>query len=551
MKKQIAGLRLGVLLLFVIGLLSPVATGGAGAQDLTCDDFSSPRAAQAVLDADPSLEDALDPDGDGIACNEEDSGSQADDEETPADDEDTPVDDEETPAGDEDDDVAGGDEEAYLADIQDEVDSVVGSFDRFVEINTEFTDADEDEQQDFVLELEDLATSWSEYGDVASEFEAPAGFEDVEDAYLDFADLVVEAGDLWLVWWDIPQGDPEEDPAFDEFSVAFEDAYAAADDVTAAIEDAGGSSTTGDDPTEEPDGPSGGDADAEEYLAEVQDNADAWAEGAAQLEDLDIFGGSEFSDAEVADIEAVIEEWAGAPDTAAELEAPEGLEDVADLYLDLADEYATAADEFDTWLGTEGGSPEEADAEDAFQVAVDNAADLTDELDIAIEDAGGASPSDDPTDDPTEEPTDEPTEEPTDDPTDEPAVDADAEEYLETVGDTADDWSASVGRFTEIISLGADATDADRDELAEIITGWATAPDVAAELEAPAGLEDVQAAYEDYADELAAAAGFFTEWLGTEADTPEEEDAFTSFIDAVANSETLYAELQDLIADAG
>ncbi len=157
MKRRLPGLRLGVFLLFMLGILSPVVATNAGAQDFTCDDFNSSAAAQAVLDADPTLEDVLDPDGDGIACNEDAEETPADDEETPVDEEETPVDEEETPA----DDVSGEDGEAYLADIQDEVDSVVESLTGTSKSTHMALTRQTPSAVELVLELQDLATHGS------------------------------------------------------------------------------------------------------------------------------------------------------------------------------------------------------------------------------------------------------------------------------------------------------------------------------------------------------------------------------------------------------
>jgi hypothetical protein len=60
----------------------------------------------------------------------------------------------------------------------------------------------------------------------------------------------------------------------------------------------------------------------------------------------------------------------------------------------------------------------------------------------------------------------------------------------------------------------------------------------------------VQTAYEDYADELSSASTFFTEWLASAADSPEEEEAFDGFVDALAQSQTLFDDLDALLSDS-
>src|SRR5918992_2529819 len=73
---------LGSLLMMLGPLVAAVAPAPAFAQaEITCEDFVRQEAAQALLDADESYADALDPDGDGVACNEEgDSEAQGQDE---------------------------------------------------------------------------------------------------------------------------------------------------------------------------------------------------------------------------------------------------------------------------------------------------------------------------------------------------------------------------------------------------------------------------------------------------------------------------------------
>ncbi|MGH2533281.1 MAG: hypothetical protein ACRDJW_13360 [Thermomicrobiales bacterium] len=64
-------LNLAVLIAFVFALLTPVVAGAQGA-DVSCDDFATQEGAQYVLDTtrDGDVEEELDPDGDGIACDQ-------------------------------------------------------------------------------------------------------------------------------------------------------------------------------------------------------------------------------------------------------------------------------------------------------------------------------------------------------------------------------------------------------------------------------------------------------------------------------------------------
>ncbi len=568
MRKRLSGLRLVVLLVFMIGLFSPIVATGAAAQDLTCDQFNSQRAAQAVLDADPELEDSLDPDGDGIACNEDEPVDDPTEESTeePTDDpteepSDDPTEESTDDPTEEATDEPSGDDAAYLEDIQAEVDTVIESFERQLEINTTIGDASSSEQLELVDELEELAATWSEYPDVAAEFEAPAGLEDVEDAYLDFTDLVGETGDTWLIWWGIPQGDPDEDAALDDFVAAIEGAYAAADDVTAAIEDAGGSTIPSNDPTEESteeptddpteesteeptdDSTEEPSADGDAYVADVQAELDALTE------EVDAFNaifdlGADVTRDDADEANDIAAGWVGYPDVAFELVAPEGYEDIEDAYLDLADTVGETGELWEAyWAIDPDLNDEEEIALDEFETAFADVEDQIVTVQDLLDDAGAST--DPGNDDPTEEPTDDPTEEATEEPS------GDSDDYLTTVSDTAADWQDSIDRFAEILAQGEDITDAESTELGEIVTAWISAPSIVAELEAPAGLDDVQAAYEDYADELSNAGLAFTEWATADVGSPEEDAALDDFTAALEEAQTLYADLEDLLADEG
>ncbi len=562
MRKRLPGLRLGVVLLFMIGLLSPFAAVGAGAQELTCDDFNSQRAAQAVLEADPSLEESLDPDGDGEACNEDEpvDGPTEEATEEPTDDpteepSDDPAEEATEEPTDDPTDEPSGDADAYLSDIQAELDALTEQANRFVEISELGADITREEAE----ERNDIAADWVEYPDVAAELVAPEGYEDIEDAYLDLADTFGEAGELWETYWAIPaENDDEEQVAIEAFLSAFADAEDGIDEVQDLLDDAGGSTTPTDDPTEEPsDDPTEEPtdeplADGDAYVADVQAELDDLREQVDRFNELYELGADATED-DLVEINEIAATWVEYPDVAAEFEAPDGtvgFEGIEDAYLDLADTVGEAGELWEEfWAIDPDLDDEEQVAFDAFSVAFADAQAQIDEVQDLLDDAGGSTtPGDDPTEDPTEEPTEEPTEDPADDPTEEPSGDAD--EYLTTVSDTAADWQDSVDRFSEIISLGPDATEAEFTEAAEIVTIWLEAPDVAAELVAPEGFEEIQLAYEDYADELSTASGFFSEWVA-ESESAAGEDALDSFIDAITEAETLYAELDGLLTDAG
>ncbi|MEJ7901719.1 MAG: PT domain-containing protein, partial [Thermomicrobiales bacterium] len=297
-----------------------------------------------------------------------------------------------------------------------------------------------------------------------------------------------------------------------------------------------------DDPTEEPS------ADGDAYVEDVQGELDNLADQADRFDVLysDATSG-DLTQAEIGDaieeLNSLAADWVEYPDVAAEIIAPEGLEDIEDAYLDLADTFGETGELWEAYWAIPLVDPGEDEALDAFEGSFADAQDGIDEVQELLDEVSGSTgPS---TDDPTEEPTEDPLE----DPTEEPAGDSD--EYLTTVSDTAADWQDSIDRFSEIIGLGADATDAEFTELTEILVAWAEAPDVAAELDAPSGLEDVQTAFEDFADELSVASVAIADYLGTDPESPEADAAFDDFITAIENAEDLLAELDDLLADAG
>ena len=512
MKRPSAGLRLGVILLFVLGLLSPVAATGAGAQAFNCEDLTATQA-QALLDADPDLEDSLDPDGDGEACNHEEDTTGTDDDAT----------------AESDDDTAASDDD-YVAAVQDELDYLGGTFDRFLELSDEAgATSDEDELADIVDEVNSIAADWVEYPDVAADLVAPSEFADVEDSYLDLADLVGESGELWEVYWALPSGDPDEDAALDDFNDAFVGAQDQLDAVQTLVDDAGGSTgTTTEDPTEEP--VNGGDAD--EYLAAVQDEIDTFSDDAADLATIletQADDPSAVTEDDIAFFNETMTAWSTYPDdVAADLVAPEGLEDVEDAYLDLADSAAETSLLWDDYLSTDANSPEEEDAFDALVDGIDSIQTQVDDVQTLIEDAGGSTGTT------------------TEDPTEEPSNGGDADAYLADVSDTADEWIDSIDRFNEL--LQGDLTDADIDELSEILVTWVGATEVAAAMDAPEGMEDVQGAFEDFATSMSDMGINFTTYLGTEADSVESDEALEAFGDSMTQAQDDYDALQDELA---
>jgi hypothetical protein len=129
--------------------------------------------------------------------------------------------------------------------------------------------------------------------------------------------------------------------------------------------------------------------------------------------------------------------------------------------------------------------------------------------------------------------------------TDDP-VDADTEEYLTTVRDAQTTMAEDIIAFTELISNAASWTDADIDDLVDILTRWSALEADAATLDVPDGMEDIQATYEDAAAALADVSLNLTAFL-TENDEAALDQAFASLGEASA----LITELDTLLTDAG
>jgi hypothetical protein len=129
--------------------------------------------------------------------------------------------------------------------------------------------------------------------------------------------------------------------------------------------------------------------------------------------------------------------------------------------------------------------------------------------------------------------------------TDDP-VDADAEEYLAAVRDAQTQMEEDILAFTDLIANAATWTDADIDDLVDILTRWSALEADAAALDVPDGMEDIHATYEDAAAALADVALNLTAFL-TENDEAALDQAFASLGEASA----LISELDVLLTDAG
>lgn len=566
MKTKTSVFRLAVILLFLLGVMNPLATTGAGAaaQAVRCDDFSTREEAQNALDDDPNTAETLDEDGDGIACEDlpteaeatSDDGVRSEDVQLPGGDDDateeateeptedaTAEDEEPTEDATAENEPSGGDVDEYVTTVQDEADSLQTSVDRFIEIDDEAAaDPTRAELRDLADEANEIAATWAEYPDVAAEITAtaPDGVEDIDAAYQDLAETTGQTGDDWAVYWETPEDTPEEDEAFDAFTESFATMQDQLDELNLLLEE--GAAT----PDATPEGTPETSDDGDAYIATIQDEVDAietsWEDFSAALDVAADESNSETEREDAIDeFTTIAEGWSEYPEVAAEIEAPEGFEEIDEAYQDLAADVGEMGDNWALFLETEPDTPEADEAEDAFSESVENVQSGIDDLNTLLEDAGTGG-------DATAEATEDATEEPTEDATEEPSGDAD--EYLTAVRDNSDELSESIDRFNEIVAAG-DFTDEQVTEVGEILALWAEAPDAAAELDAPTEFSEIDDTYVELTEELASASESFAAYGQADADSPEADEALRDFQDALENAETLAADLDDLLTDEG
>lgn len=172
-------------------------------------------------------------------------------------------------------------------------------------------------------------------------------------------------------------------------------------------------------------------------------------------------------------------------------------------------------------------------------------------VDIAIgagdEFAGGSSV-------PTEEATAEPTAKPktlpraTEAPVKTPisknkSGNVDPDEYLTNIRTEVDTRQQEMDRFTEIIGLGADASDADITDLSNILVSWSALRTY----DAPSGYEEIADAYASLSENLSSAATNFITYIGDTSDKTPLDTAAAS----LKTARTLLSDLDTLLKNEG
>jgi hypothetical protein len=515
-----SALRLGALLLAFLTLFVPFGVGARAG--VSCDDFANPDAAQALLDSDEDYADSLDPDGDGIACNE--------------DGEDKPRDDNASSDGD------------YLAAVSDEVDTISDSIDHFFETMMSSTDASNAETAEIADEMNEIAAMWADYPDSAPDLDAPADYAGIDDLYQDFASSVGEMGEGWQDYWQAAMREPDEDhtpylEAFDETVIATEDL---ADEITALIEDAAGEDSPAADEDDEPrDDASTGTA----YLDAVWDEVDTISDSLAQFMETYYYAGDENTTGD--DFDAAIDEltetaamWATYPEEAPEFDVPAEYDHIDAAWQEFV---ASVGDTGEAWQAY-WDSPNDdtelfAEFNDHYVDTQDYAFAIMDL--IAAAEEGAPIPDEDATDF-DEESVDK------DDADQDAGEDTanDAEAYLDAVRTHFDELIDSYNRFNEILESGEFTAD-DEEEIQDIYVIWADARSVAADVEAPDGYEEIHEAYLAVANGFSESYELYSAWINTESGSEEEEEALAAYEQSIVELNELAIELDELLKDAG
>ncbi len=212
-------LRLGLLATFLFACIAPVAARADDA--IGCDEFANPAAAQYLLDLDASYASDLDPDGDGIACNEDGAGE---------------------PLSDED----------YVYAVWDEVDLLVDSVLEFVEVIRPMSDdgLSDSEQLQIFEEASAIAETWVDYPQRAPRFDAPRGFEEIDALYHTWVETVGGLSLAWQAVVDDGETGEIEDDTIEAFDTAIHAFGTTSDDLIAMLSAAEGEFIGGANPGE-------------------------------------------------------------------------------------------------------------------------------------------------------------------------------------------------------------------------------------------------------------------------------------------------------------
>lgn len=242
-------------------------------------------------------------------------------------------------------------------------------------------------------------------------------------------------------------------------------------------------------------------------------------------------------DQAIQDINAAVQMWAAYPNTAATIVAPAGMEDVGAAYQAIAANLSAAAGTFQNAIQV-GADGDQATSQTLMQQFIDEFGavytqidDLNTTLD-GLEQGGTTSQPADVPAQPTAEA--QPTQETTTTTT--APVDGDA--YVNTILGETEAIMGSLADFAEGAQLLGSTDVAEQEQGSQLIndalTFWSSYDQVAAGIVAPAGFEDVDAAYRDLAANVTLLATQFDAWInGPEASAETARDEFLATFDTI------------------
>lgn len=290
-------------------------------------------------------------------------------------------------------------------------------------------------------------------------------------------------------------------------------------------------------PEDEPETPAA-DSDAEDYLTAVQEEVDSLTGSIDTFSDLVGSVGSASADdrADIVDeFNAIADDWAGYPDVAAEITAPEGLEEIDEAYQDLAAEVGEMGENWLLFWEADEDSPEEIEARDAFNENLENVETQIEELTTLLDEAAESAAAD----------------------ATPAAVDEESEEYVATVASEVDGLSDSIAGFTDVVAVVEDETASTSEqrnaveESVAIAEEWSEYPVVADGITAPDGFEDIDDAYQRLAGDVGEMGDAWLEFTEAEEGSTEADEAEATFSETLERVETQIEDLTTLLEDAG
>lgn len=443
---------------------------------------------------------------------------------------------------------ASPDGTAYIQSLQGEIAYLEGTVNDFLN-NYMLMDTNAEAA---VPELNRVAGEWAAYPQRASSIVAPAGFETVDASYRAVA---AEAEALAVLWDGVIQSAQAQDGTtgtkMADLVLRVMSFQVMIDDLETQLSTAGGSTTTTTDTPAQPTQPPADTTTQQtgglsaEQMAYVQTVRSEISMLETSMDDFQttftayIQGTAPNTDQAVQEINAAVDMWSAYPQTASTIVAPAGLEDVDAAYQGIATSISTAAGTFRSAIqaGADGDSAgsqalmqDFVDQLGAVYTQIDNLNALLDQY----EQAGSTTTT---TTDTTTQPTAEaqPTQETT---TTTTTGGGDGDAYVATISGETQSIMDTIVSFAEGIQLLGSTDTAEQDQGAaqinDAVAYWRSYDQVAAGIVAPAGYEDVDAAYRQLASDVTQLATLFDAWLGApEASRAAAGEEFSAALDSV------------------